>query len=88
MGRSGHIEAEYRLHKKLSDSQLEQMRTAYQTASETMLQTIEVHRENAEALRREFRAVGLRSIGITDDDIRHVDLGKLTAPEFQELVTL
>ena len=29
MGRSGDIEAEYRLHKKLSDSQLEQMRSAY-----------------------------------------------------------
>jgi hypothetical protein len=86
MGRSGDIEAEYRLHKKLSDSQLEQMRTAYQRASETMLQTIEVHRDNTETMRREFRAVALRSIGFTDDDIKHVDLGKLTAPEFQELV--
>jgi hypothetical protein len=86
MGRSGDIEAEYRLHKKLSDSQLEQMRTAYQRASETMLQTIEVHRDNAEALRREFRAVALRSIGFTGDDIKRFDLGKLTALEFQELV--
>jgi integrase len=86
MGRSGDIEAEYRLHKKLSDSQLEQMRTAYQRASETMLQTIELHRDNAEAMRIEFRAVALRSIGFTDDDLRHVDLGKLTAPKFQELV--
>lgn len=51
-----------------------------------MLQTIEQHRDNAEAMRREFRAVALRSIGFTDDDIRHVDLAKLTAPEFQELV--
>lgn len=86
MGRSGDIEAEYRLHKKLGDSQQEQMRTAYQRASETMLQTIDLHRDNTETMRREFRAVALRSIGFTDDDIRHVDLGKLTAPEFQELV--
>jgi hypothetical protein len=86
MGRSGDIEAEYRLHKKLSDSQLEQMRTAYQRASETMLQTIDLHRDNTETMRREFRAVALRSIGFTDDDIRQVDLGKLTTPEFQELV--
>ena len=86
MGRTGDIEAEYRLHKKLGDSQLEQMRTAYQRASETMLQTIELHRDSTETMRREFRAIALRSIGFTDDDIRHVDLGKLTAPEFQELV--
>jgi integrase len=86
MGRSGDIEAEYRLHKKLSDSQLEQMRTAYQRASERMLQTIELHRDNTETMRREFRAVALRSIGFIDDDIKRFDLGKLTAPEFQELV--
>jgi integrase len=86
MGRSGDIEAEYRLHKKLADSQLEQMRSAYQRASETMLQTIELGHDNADSMRREFRGVALRSIGFTDNEIRHVDLGKLTAPEFQELV--
>lgn len=86
MGRTGDIQAEYRLHKRLSDSQLEQMRSAYQRASETMLQTIELHHDNADNMRREFRAVALRSIGFTDDDIKHVDLGKLAAPEFQELV--
>jgi integrase len=86
MGRSGDIEAEYRLHKKLSDSQLEQMRTAYQRAAETMLQTIELHPDSTETMRREFRAVALRSIGFTDDDIRQFDLGKLAAAEFQELV--
>lgn len=86
MGRSGDIEAEYRLHKKLSDSQLEQMRSAYQRASETMLQTIELSRDNAETMRREFRAVALRSIGFTDDEIKKIDLGDLTATGFQELV--
>lgn len=86
MGRAGDIEAEYRLHKKLSDSQLDQMRSAYQRASETMLQTVELHRDNAETVRREFRAVALRSIGFADDDIKRFDLGKLTALEFQELV--
>lgn len=86
MGRSGDIEAEYRLHKKLSDSQLEQMRSAYQRASEAMLQTIELRRDNADTMRREFRAVALRSIGFTDDEIKKIDLGDLTATRFQELV--
>jgi hypothetical protein len=86
MGRSGDIESEYRLHKKLSDSQLEQMRQAYQRASETMLQTIELRRDNAETMRREFRAVALRSIGFTDGEIKQIDLGDLTAAGFQGLV--
>ncbi len=86
MGHGGDIEALYRLHKRLPDSLLEQMRTAYQRASVTTLQSIELFRDNAETIRREFRAVALRSVGFRDDEIKHVDFGRLTAEEFQELV--
>ncbi len=85
MGRSGDIEAEYRLHKKLSDSQLEQMRQAYRRSSEIMLQTMELSQDNTETMRREYRAVALRSVGFVDEEIRQMDLGKLTTQEFQEI---
>jgi hypothetical protein len=85
MGHHGDIEATYRLHKKLPESLLEQMRQAYRRASETMLQTIAGnHRDTI--MRRELRATALGMVGLTDDEIRHLDLEALTADEFQELV--
>jgi hypothetical protein len=85
---SGDIEAEYRLHKKLSDSQLEQMRLAYRRASEMMLHAVQLHQDNAEIERREFRAVALRSIGFSNDEIKKIDLDRATTGQFQELVKM
>jgi hypothetical protein len=85
MGHHGDIEATYRLHKKLPDSLVEQMRQAYQRASETMLQTAsENHRDSM--MRRELRATALGMVGFTDDEIKHLDLEALTTNEFQEQV--
>jgi len=85
MGHHGDIEATYRLHKKLPDSLVEQMRQAYRRASETMLQTVSVNRRD-DMMRRELRATALGMVGFTDDEIKHLDLEALTANEFQELV--
>ena len=84
MGHHGDIEATYRLHKKLPDSLVEQMRQAYRRASETMLQTVSVNRRD-DMMRRELRATALGMVGFTDDEIKHLDLEALTANEFQDL---
>lgn len=85
MGHKGDIEALYRLQKKLSDSQLREMRAAYERAS-ALLQTIENQR-SPDALQREFRAVALRSVGYTNEDLLGLDFGALTTEQFQELVS-
>jgi len=86
MGRHGDIEAEYRLHKKLSDSQLEQMRDAYQRASEAMLQTVELHRDDRARIRRELRVMTLSLAGFSEEEIREMDLDKSTTEQLQELM--
>ncbi len=86
MGHQGDIEAVYRLRKKLSDSLLEQMRDGYQRASESMLQTLSFHRDDARVLQREFRATALAMLGFSSDEIKSVDLDKMTTEELQELV--
>jgi len=86
MGRHGDIEAEYRLHKKLSDSQLEQMRDAYQRASEAMLQTIELHRDDRARIRRELRAMTLSLAGFSNEELKVLDLDATTTEKMQELV--
>jgi len=86
MGHQGDIEAIYRLRKRLPDSLLEQMREAYRRASESMLQTIDLHREDAGRMRREFRATALSMLGFSDDEIKGVDLDKATMEQLQELV--
>jgi hypothetical protein len=86
MGHQGDIEAVYRLHKKLSDSLLEQMRDGYQRASELMLQTLSFHRDDARMLQREFRATALSMLGFSSDEVKSVDLDKMTTEELQELV--
>jgi hypothetical protein len=85
MGHKGDIEALYRLQKKLSDSQLREMRAAYERAS-SLLQTIETQR-SSDALQREFRAVALRSVGYTNEDLLGLDFNALTTEQFQELVS-
>jgi hypothetical protein len=86
MGRHGDIEATYRLHKKLSDSQLEQMRDAYQRASEAMLETVELHRDDRAKIRRELRVMTLSLAGFSDEEIREIDLDKSTTEQLQELM--
>jgi len=51
-----------------------------------MLRTIELHHYNAENMRREFRAVALRAVGFTDDEIKRLEIAKLNPEQFQELV--
>jgi len=85
MGHGGDIEAIYRLQKKLPDSMMEQMRAAYQRASE-MLQTVDLHREGNVMMRREFRATTMTSLGFTDTEIKGFDLDKLSSQEFQEII--
>jgi len=86
MGHQGDIEAVYRLHKKLSDSLLEQMRDGYRRASESLLQTLSFHRDDARMLQREFRATALAMLGFSSDEIKNIDLDKMTIEELQELV--
>ncbi|MGD0176391.1 MAG: hypothetical protein ABSC50_06155 [Candidatus Bathyarchaeia archaeon] len=83
MGHHGDIESVYRHKKKLSDSQLEQMREAYARASE-MLQTTKLHKENGAQIRREIRSAALMAVGASDDEIKQLDLDKLTTDEFSE----
>jgi integrase len=85
MGHSGDIEATYRLHKKLPDSLLEQMRQAYRRASESMLQTISLHAETPRT-RRELRAAALNIVGFSDEEIRHIELDACSTEEMMELV--
>jgi hypothetical protein len=85
MGHGGDIEAIYRLQKKLPDSMMEQMRAAYQRASE-MLQTVNLHREGNVMMRREFRATTMASLGFSDTEIKGFDLDKLSSQEFQEII--
>ena len=86
MGHLGDIEAHYRLHKKLSDSLLEQMREAYRRASESMLQTVELHRNDASKIRRELRAMTLSLAGFADEEVKGLDLDKSTTKELQRLI--
>ena len=83
MDHHGDIESVYRHKKKLSDSQLEQMREAYARASE-MLQTTKLHKENGAQIRREIRSAALMAVGASDDEIKQLDLDKLTTDEFSE----
>jgi hypothetical protein len=83
MGHHGDIESIYRHKRTLSDSQLEQMREAYARGSE-MLQTIKLHKENGAQIRREIRTTALLAVGCSDDEIRQLDLEKLTTDEFSE----
>ena len=61
MGHHGDIESVYRHKKKLSDSQLEQMREAYARASE-MLQTTKLHKENGAQIPCSIRWVSLEPL--------------------------
>jgi hypothetical protein len=83
MGHHGDIESVYRHKKKLSDSQLEQMREAYARASE-MLQTTKLHKQNGTQIRREIRSAALTAVGYSDDEIKQLDLDRLTTDEFSE----
>jgi site-specific recombinase XerD len=86
MGHAGDIETLYRLRKKLPDSLLEQMRHAYSRAAETMLQTTKPDREDATMVRRELRAAALTSVGFSEEELKRLDLDRLTAEEFQQLI--
>jgi len=86
MGHEGDIEAEYRLHKELSDSLLEQMREAYRRASESMLQTTDLHREDPARMRRELRAMTLSMVGFSDEEVKRVDLDTSTTEQLQQLI--
>jgi hypothetical protein len=86
MGHLGDIEAQYRLHKKLSDSLLEQMREAYRRASESMLQTLDLHQDNDARIRRELRAMTLNIVGFSDEEIKTVDLDASTTKQLQQLI--
>ncbi len=85
MGHEGGIEAVYRTEKKLSESQLAKMRAAYQQAS-AHLQTIQAQ-SSPDMVQREFRAVALRSVGYSNEDLLGLDFGALTTEQFQELVS-
>jgi site-specific recombinase XerD len=86
MGHAGDIETLYRLRKRLPDSLLEQMRHAYRRSAETMLQTTKLDSEDATTVRREFRAVALTSVGFSEDELKRLDLDRLTVDEFQQLI--
>jgi len=86
MGHLGGIEAQYRLHKKLADSLSAQMREAYRRASESMLQTIDLHQDDAAQMRRELRAMTLNIVGFSDEEIKTIDLDASTTEQLQQLI--
>jgi hypothetical protein len=84
-GHKGDIESLYRVNKGLNKSQLEAMREAYRRA-EADLCTINLNPQRGNQTQRELRASALVAVGYTDEEIKNLNLDKLTGDELGELV--
>ena len=87
MGHKGDIEHTYTVEKqKLTEDLVEQMRGAYRRAAEAYLQTTTQGRSLLPPSRAEFRRIALESLGFTEEELRKVDVDKVTSEQLQELI--
>jgi len=87
MGHKGDIEHTYTVEKqKLTEDLVEQMRGAYRRAAEAYLQTTTQGRSLLPPSRAEFRRIALESLDFTEEELRKVDVDRVTSEQLQELI--